>query len=146
MSHVVVVGASVAGVKLVQNLRSEGFTGAITLVDQESHPLYDRPPLSKKYLSGAASDPEIALTTAEALEGLRVETRFGVAATELDLARAEEHHRAAQLAHADLEGDAGAGRGLGEQQGPSLPGQWLRDRLTPRALHLGRGGQDASQV
>ena len=84
MSHVVVVGASVAGVKLVQNLRSEGFTGAITLVDQESHPLYDRPPLSKKYLSGAASDPEIALTTAEALEGLRVETRFGVAATELD--------------------------------------------------------------
>ena len=76
MSHVVVVGASVAGVKLVQNLRSEGFTGAITLVDQESHPLYDRPPLSKKYLSGAASDPEIALTTAEALEGLRVIQHF----------------------------------------------------------------------
>ena len=51
MAHVVVVGASVAGLKLAQNLRTEGFDGAITLVDAETDPLYDKPPLSKAYLT-----------------------------------------------------------------------------------------------
>ncbi|QYF97098.1 NAD(P)/FAD-dependent oxidoreductase [Microbacterium sp. PAMC21962] len=84
ISHVVIVGASVAGVKLAQCLRSEGFTGAVTLVDAEDDPLYDKPPLSKDYLSGVSSAPEIALTTLDDLNAREISARFGVSAVSLD--------------------------------------------------------------
>lgn len=84
MSHVVIVGASVAGMKLAQNLRSEGFSGPVTLVDAQADPLYDKPPLSKDYLSGASSVTDIRLTTPEELGAHAIATRFGVRATALD--------------------------------------------------------------
>jgi len=50
---VVVVGASLAGLRAVQTLRREGHTGRIVLVGAERHwPPYDRPPLSKQVLTG----------------------------------------------------------------------------------------------
>ncbi len=49
---VVVVGASLAGWRAVETLRSEGFHGRISLVGAEQHLPYDRPPLSKQILSG----------------------------------------------------------------------------------------------
>ena len=52
----------------------------------------------------------------------------GFAAAELDFAGGQEHDLAAQLADADLEGDAGAGGGLGEEHGPGLAGQGLVGR------------------
>nr|WP_274636438.1 FAD-dependent oxidoreductase [Microbacterium bovistercoris] len=91
MPRVVVVGASVAGVKLAQSLRSEGFTGSITLIDLEDEPLYDRPPLSKKYLSGVESAAEIALATPAELRRLGIDTRFGIVATGVDPAAKVVH-------------------------------------------------------
>ncbi|NPD20100.1 NAD(P)/FAD-dependent oxidoreductase [Alterinioella nitratireducens] len=52
MSHIVVIGAGQAGSSLVAKLRSEGFEGEITLIGEEPTPPYQRPPLSKKYLTG----------------------------------------------------------------------------------------------
>ncbi|MEQ9261150.1 MAG: FAD-dependent oxidoreductase [Roseovarius sp.] len=52
MSGMVVIGAGQAGASLVAKLRSEGFTGKITLIGEEPAPPYQRPPLSKKYLLG----------------------------------------------------------------------------------------------
>jgi 3-phenylpropionate/trans-cinnamate dioxygenase ferredoxin reductase subunit len=49
---IVIVGAGQAGVQAVASLRSEGFTGAITLIGDEPFPPYQRPPLSKAYLAG----------------------------------------------------------------------------------------------
>jgi 3-phenylpropionate/trans-cinnamate dioxygenase ferredoxin reductase component len=49
-----IVGASQAGLQLAVSLRELGDPGAITLVGAEAHPPYQRPPLSKEYLSGAA--------------------------------------------------------------------------------------------
>jgi 3-phenylpropionate/trans-cinnamate dioxygenase ferredoxin reductase subunit len=49
---VVVVGASLAGWRAVETLRAEGFRGKITLVGEERHLPYDRPPLSKQILAG----------------------------------------------------------------------------------------------
>jgi len=46
------VGAGQAGASCVAKLRSEGFTGAITLIGEEHAPPYQRPPLSKAYLLG----------------------------------------------------------------------------------------------
>ena len=52
MDRIVVIGAGQAGVQAVTSLRSEGFAGAISLVGDEIWPPYQRPPLSKAYLSG----------------------------------------------------------------------------------------------
>ncbi len=51
--RVVIVGASLAGVRGAEALRRAGFSGRITLVGAEPHfPPYDRPPLSKQILAG----------------------------------------------------------------------------------------------
>jgi NADPH-dependent 2,4-dienoyl-CoA reductase/sulfur reductase-like enzyme len=53
LDTVVVVGASLAGVRAVQALRREGFEGRVVLVGGEPHwPPFDRPPLSKQVLTG----------------------------------------------------------------------------------------------
>lgn len=49
---VVIVGAGQAGAQVAQSLRQGGFEGAIRLIGNEPHLPYQRPPLSKKFLSG----------------------------------------------------------------------------------------------
>ncbi len=50
--HIVIVGASLAGLECARALREEGFAGALTIVGDEQEPPYDRPPLSKQVLGG----------------------------------------------------------------------------------------------
>lgn len=83
MNHVVVVGASLAGVRACGGLRAEGYAGAITLIGAEQHIPYDRPPLSKKVLSGEWEPDRISLVRAEEFEMLQLQQRFGVAAAGL---------------------------------------------------------------
>ncbi|GAB3364563.1 NAD(P)/FAD-dependent oxidoreductase [Modestobacter lapidis] len=83
---VVVVGASVAGVRTAQALRTEGFGGRIVLVGDEPDLPYDKPPLSKQLLAGSWSEERIALLTAEAAAAVGIELRLGVAAQRLDVA------------------------------------------------------------
>ncbi|GAA5614177.1 rhodocoxin reductase [Streptomyces platensis] len=59
--RVVVVGASLAGLRAAEALRDEGFTGELTLIGDEPHEPYDRPPLSKAVLSGRLDSDHIAL-------------------------------------------------------------------------------------
>ncbi|MDP9792991.1 3-phenylpropionate/trans-cinnamate dioxygenase ferredoxin reductase subunit [Catenuloplanes nepalensis] len=82
--HVVVVGASAAGLATADALRRFGHTGPLTLIGQEAHPPYDRPPLSKQVLSGAWQPGRVALKPAEALAGLGLDLRLGVEAVALD--------------------------------------------------------------
>lgn len=82
--HVVVVGASVAGVRTVQALRMQGFEGTITLIGEEPHHPYDKPPLSKENLSPDAAEATTPLLSAEDLVALDVDLRLGVRATGLD--------------------------------------------------------------
>jgi NADPH-dependent 2,4-dienoyl-CoA reductase/sulfur reductase-like enzyme len=51
-ARVVVVGGGIAALACVSALRSGGHTGPLTIIDPDGMP-YDRPPLSKEYLSGA---------------------------------------------------------------------------------------------
>lgn len=83
MSRVVVVGASVAGIRTVQALRLQGFDGAITLVGEELHHPYDKPPLSKESLTSADLIP---LLGEDELAALDVDLHLGVRATGLDTA------------------------------------------------------------
>jgi 3-phenylpropionate/trans-cinnamate dioxygenase ferredoxin reductase subunit len=52
LDSVVIVGAGQAAAQLVASLAQDGFTGAVTMLGDEPHLPYQRPPLSKKYLAG----------------------------------------------------------------------------------------------
>ena len=86
MEHVVVVGASLAGLRACETLRTDGFTGRITLVGAEDEVPYDRPPLSKKLLAGEWDGDRIRLRTPQAFDELGLDLRLGVRATALDTA------------------------------------------------------------
>lgn len=64
MSGTVIVGASQAGVQLAVSLRELGDTAPITLVGAEPYPPYQRPPLSKEFLTGTAGAESLAFRTA----------------------------------------------------------------------------------
>ena len=51
-ASVVIVGAGHAGMELAGRLREQGFTGRVDLLDQDSDTPYERPPLTKEFLTG----------------------------------------------------------------------------------------------
>ncbi len=82
---VTVVGASLAGLSTVRALRSRGYDGQVVVVGAERHAPYDRPPLSKAFLAGTATETDLALLGPDD-DTLDVDWRLGVPATGLDAA------------------------------------------------------------
>ncbi len=83
---VTIVGASLAGLWAAETLRREGFEGRISLVGDEPHAPYDRPPLSKKYLAGAVGRDRVDLLGPDKVAELDLDLRLGCRATGLDVA------------------------------------------------------------
>jgi 3-phenylpropionate/trans-cinnamate dioxygenase ferredoxin reductase subunit len=82
LDPIVIVGASLAGLRAAEALRQAGHDGAISIIGEEPHPPYDRPPLSKQVLTGRTSPEATALAMAD---GLDVEWLTSTAAVGLDL-------------------------------------------------------------
>ncbi|GGX04560.1 NAD(P)/FAD-dependent oxidoreductase [Streptomyces noursei] len=82
--RVVIAGAGMAGVQTAVALREQGWRGAITLLGDEPHQPYDRPPLSKAVLLGKAEGSAFDIDFA----GLGIDLRLGCPVTAL---RPAEH-------------------------------------------------------
>ena len=82
--RIVVVGASVAGIRAAQALREKGYQGRITVLGEETEIPYDRPPLSKELLSGSVAEDDIRLTGEGELALAGIAVRLGVRAVGLD--------------------------------------------------------------
>ncbi|HEY8466893.1 MAG TPA: FAD-dependent oxidoreductase [Solirubrobacterales bacterium] len=80
MRRLVIVGASLAGLRAAQAARRAGHDGPLTVVGAEEHLPYTRPPLSKEILAGEQEPESCAL----ACDDLDVEWRLGTEATALD--------------------------------------------------------------
>jgi NADPH-dependent 2,4-dienoyl-CoA reductase/sulfur reductase-like enzyme/ferredoxin len=86
--RIVIVGASVAGLRAAVALRKEGFAGALTVIGDEPYRPYDRPPLSKQVLSGWVPAEHTGLPR---YDGLNARWLLGVRATGLDLVAKQVH-------------------------------------------------------
>jgi 3-phenylpropionate/trans-cinnamate dioxygenase ferredoxin reductase component len=82
----IIVGAGLAGAKAAEALRGSGFGGQITLIGEEAHLPYERPPLSKDYLTGKVTRDSVFVhdQTWYPLHG--IDLRLGSTATAIDRA------------------------------------------------------------
>jgi 3-phenylpropionate/trans-cinnamate dioxygenase ferredoxin reductase component len=85
MDSVIVVGASLAGWRATEALRAEGFAGKITLLGEEPHLPYDRPPLSKQVLAGTWPAEKAVLADKKRSSELQVHEVLGRRAVRLDV-------------------------------------------------------------
>jgi 3-phenylpropionate/trans-cinnamate dioxygenase ferredoxin reductase subunit len=81
---IVIVGGGLAASRTAEQLRRAEFAGAITIVSDEDHLPYDRPPLSKDVLRGETDD--VLLKPAEFYAENDITLHLGTAATKLDTA------------------------------------------------------------
>lgn len=81
---VVILGAGQAGGQCAASLRRAGYTGRIVLAGDEHHPPYQRPPLSKTYLSGEIEQDRLWLQSPETWQEQSVELRLGTSARAID--------------------------------------------------------------
>lgn len=82
--RLVVVGASLAGLRAAEAARASGFDGQVVLLGDETHLPYDRPPLSKEFL-GSGHEPGFR-TRDHLVDELGIELRLGERARGLDVA------------------------------------------------------------
>ena len=100
MSSIVIIGAGQAGAQALVSLRSEGYTGPVTIVGDEAFVPYQRPPLSKAYLMGTFARERLFL---------KPEAYYAEAGCELIL-----NASASALARAAPPGARANGRGRGD--------------------------------
>ena len=86
MSDFVIVGAGLAGAKAAEALREQGFDGRVILVGAEAHRPYERPPLSKEYLSGKSDREKVFVHTEDWYAEHRVEFTGERSVTAIDRA------------------------------------------------------------
>ncbi|MXY01864.1 MAG: oxidoreductase [Acidimicrobiales bacterium] len=82
--RIVIVGASLAGARAAHSVRAAGHDGPLTLIGAEPHLPYDRPPLSKEFLTGDQDPGTLALDPDGAYDDLDVEVMLSTHAVGLD--------------------------------------------------------------
>jgi 3-phenylpropionate/trans-cinnamate dioxygenase ferredoxin reductase subunit len=86
ISTILIIGGGQAGAQAVDTLRREGFAGRLLLVGDEPELPYQRPPLSKKYLSGEMAADRLLFRHQSFYDEHRVELILGVKAVRIDAA------------------------------------------------------------
>jgi 3-phenylpropionate/trans-cinnamate dioxygenase ferredoxin reductase subunit len=86
ISTILIIGGGQAGAQAIDTLRREGFGGRLVLIGDEPQLPYQRPPLSKKYLSGEMAAERLPFRHQSFYDEHRVELKLGQRAVRLDAA------------------------------------------------------------
>ncbi len=116
---IVIVGAGQAGVQTAEALRAGGYEGAITILGDEPHGPYHRPPLSKAWLAGEMDGAQLVMRAPEMLARKGIGLRSGVTVQRIDRAARTLHLAGGSVLH--------------------YSGLALATGATPRALPLPNG-------
>lgn len=81
---VVIVGASMGGLRAAETLRNAGYSGGLVVIGDEPHAPYNRPPLSKEVLAEHVDHAAVAFTLGPALDDVTWITGTAVVASDLD--------------------------------------------------------------
>jgi 3-phenylpropionate/trans-cinnamate dioxygenase ferredoxin reductase component len=84
ISTILIIGGGQAGAQAIDTLRREGFSGRLVLVSEEPQLPYQRPPLSKKFLSGELAADRLPFRHQSFYDEHRIELKLGIRATRLD--------------------------------------------------------------
>ena len=87
ISTIVVIGGGQAGAQAIDTLRREGFKGRLVLVSEEAGLPYQRPPLSKKFLSGELAAERLLFRHQSFYDDHGIELKLGVRAIRIDAAQ-----------------------------------------------------------
>lgn len=88
---VVIVGGGQAGLEAAAALRAQGYEGSLTLVCEEPHAPYQRPPLSKQFLLGKQQADSLPLRALMFYEKHRIDLILGDRAIEINRGAKKVH-------------------------------------------------------
>jgi 3-phenylpropionate/trans-cinnamate dioxygenase ferredoxin reductase subunit len=142
MEKIVIVGNGQAGIQLVDSLRVEGHTGTITVIGEEPHAPYHRPPLSKDYMAAGKAPQPLPLRAGKFFADNDVDSRLGVCATAVDRdSRTVALDDGSRLAYSTLVLATGAANRELSVPGSTLGGiHGLRTLSDAEAIHAGLDG------
>lgn len=135
MRSVAIVGGSLAGLRAAETLRSDGFSGTIHFIGEETRLPYDRPPLSKEVLGGEMEVANAGLISQEAFDALRLELHLGKRAVGLDAER-----KAVLLAGEGEVSGEGAGEGA-EAGGIAAGGAAASEEIAADGIVIATGAR-----
>jgi len=84
ISSILIIGGGQAGAQAIDTLRREGYGGRLVLAGDEPELPYQRPPLSKKYLSGEMAADRLPFRHRSFYDEHKVELKLGQPAARLD--------------------------------------------------------------
>ena len=85
MENLVIVGAGQSAIQCITSLRKEDYPGLITLVGEEEHLPYQRPPLSKGFLEDTVSNERLYFKKLKFFIENKVQLKLGTKAEEIDI-------------------------------------------------------------
>jgi 3-phenylpropionate/trans-cinnamate dioxygenase ferredoxin reductase subunit len=85
MENLLIIGAGQSAIQCISTLKKEGYSGSITLVGQEEHLPYQRPPLSKGFLEDSIGKERLYFKKLEFFTENKVQLYLGLSAEKLEI-------------------------------------------------------------
>ena len=85
MENLLIIGAGQSAIQCISTLKKEGYSGSITLVGEEEHLPYQRPPLSKGFLEDSLNIERLYFKKLEFFTENKVQLYLGLSAEKLEI-------------------------------------------------------------
>tara|TARA_B100001559_G_scaffold194908_1_gene162965 strand:+ start:31 stop:1242 length:1212 start_codon:yes stop_codon:yes gene_type:complete len=85
MENLVIIGAGQSAIQCITSLKKEGYTGSITMIGEEEHLPYQRPPLSKGFLEDSINKERLYFKKLDFFTENKIQLKLGTTANKVDL-------------------------------------------------------------